>query len=132
MKCTACWILPIALSITACAGVPREDGGMSELDRYMAYTGEPVDRISQPQRLRGWHPIDREHLYVRTDPTSAYLLTVAGGCIGLKTTRSFGITTTTGRGVVTSALDEVRLDQDRCRIMEIRPLDLARMQEDER
>ena len=98
----------------------------------MAYAGEPTDRFSYPQRLRGWHPIDREHLYVRTGPTSAYLLTVAGGCIGLNTTHSLGLTNSTGRGVVTSGLDEVRLQQDRCRIMEIRPLDLARMQEDER
>lgn len=126
------WILLLALGLTACAGVPREEGGGSALDRYMEYAGDPVDRFSYPQRLRGWHPIDREHLYIRTGPTTTYMLTVTGGCIGLMTTHRIGITTNAGRAVVTSGLDDVQLEQDRCRIVEIRPLDIDRMRADER
>ena len=132
MKYSAWWVLPIALSVSACAGIPREDGGVSALERYMAYAGDPIDRFSYPQRLRGWHPIDREHLLIRTAPDTTYLLTVEGGCIGLMNTHSIGITTQAGRAIVSSGLDEIRLEQDRCRIVEIRPLDAARMRAEER
>lgn len=132
MNPKAWWILFLAVGVTACAGIPREQGGVSALDRYLAYAGDPVDRINYPHRLRGWHPIDREHLYIRTEPTTTYMLTVTGGCIGLMTTHRLGITTQAGRTVVTSGLDEVRVEKDRCRIVEIRPLDIDRMRAEER
>jgi hypothetical protein len=130
MKHAAWWVLPIAALAGACAGVPRDDSKVSTLEHYLAYAGDPVDRFSYPQRLRGWHPVDREHLYVRTGPGSAYLLTLTGGCVGLQTTLGIGLTSHAGRGIVTSGLDEVIIERDRCRIVAIRPLDYDRMQAD--
>lgn len=132
MKYSAWWILSVAALGTACAGVPRDDGDVSSLDRHLAYAGEPVDRVYVPQRIRGWSPVDREHLVVRTETDKAYLLAVEPGCIGLQNTRSIGLTSQFGRTDITSGFDEIRLEDDRCRIVEIRPLDYARMREEQR
>jgi len=131
MKHFAWWILTIAALLTACAGIPRDDGELSPLDRYMAYAGDPVDRFNFPQRIRSWSPVDREHLLIRVGPRETYLLAVGGGCIGLQTTRSIGISSRVGSTTVTSGLDEIQLDHDRCRITEIRPVDADRMRADE-
>jgi hypothetical protein len=124
-------IASAAILIVACAGVQREDGAQSPLERYMAAAGAPIDRFSYAQRLRGWHPVDREHLFVRTGTNEAYLLTVAAGCDGLKTTHRIGITSRAGRAIATSGLDAIQLERDECRITEIRPLDLAALEASE-
>jgi hypothetical protein len=132
MKYSAWWILSVAALVTACAGVPRDDGDVSALERHMAYAGDPVDRFYFPQRIRGWSPVDREHLLVRTELNKAYLLAVEPGCIGLLNTQSIGLTSQFGRTDVTSGFDEIRLEHDRCRIVEIRPLDYERMRAEQR
>lgn len=131
MKYSVWWILPLAALVTACAGVPRDEGELSPLDRHMAYAGDPIDRFSFPDRIRGWSPVDREHLVVRTELDKAYLLAVEPGCVGLQHTHRIGLATTVGRTDITSGLDSVRLDEDQCRIVEIRPLDYARMREEQ-
>jgi hypothetical protein len=125
------WLIPVAVLVAGCA-TPRDVAELSALERHMAYAGAPIDRFSYPQRIRGWSPIDREHLLIHTGPGRSYLLAVAPGCVGLRTTHSIGITSQMGRRVVTSGIDEVRLEQDRCRIIEIRPLDYERMRADGR
>jgi hypothetical protein len=131
MRASVWWIIPVAVLVAACAA-PRDEGEPSPLERHMAYAGPPIDRFNYPQRLRGWSPIDREHLLVHTGPGRSYLLAVAPGCIGLHTAHSIGIVSRVGQRAVTSGLDEVRVGQDRCRIVEIRPFDYERMRADGR
>ena len=131
MKHSAWWILPIAALASACAGIPKDDGEVSALDRYLAHAGEPVDRFTFPQRIRGWQAVDREHLLVRVGPREAYLLRTGGPCVGLQNSRRIGLTSQLGRTTVTSGRDEIVLEHDRCRITEIRPLDLDRLRADE-
>jgi hypothetical protein len=131
MKYLACWILPIAALASACAGIPKDDGEAPALARYLAYAGEPVDRFTFPQRIRGWQAVDREHLLVRVGPREAYLLGTGVPCVGLQTSRRIGLTSKVGRTTVTSGRDEIVLEHDRCRITEIRPLDLDRLRADE-
>jgi hypothetical protein len=125
MKLSAWWVLPVIATLAACAGVKRDaaEAEAPPLDLYQAHAGAPVDRFHYPLRLRGWHAVDREHLVVRTDTNTAYLLQVAGGCVGLRTAHRIGMTTRSARNVVSSGLDEITLEHDRCRIIEIRPLD---------
>lgn len=124
MKLSAWWVLPVVATLAACAGVKRDAAeAEAPLEHYRAHAGEPVDRFSYPLRLRGWHAVDREHLLVRTGTNTAYLLQVAGGCVGLRTAHRIGMTTRSSRNVVSSGVDEITLEHDRCRIIEIRPLD---------
>jgi hypothetical protein len=132
MKHSAWWILSLAALVTACAGVPRDDAAVSPLERYMAYAGEPVDRFTYPQRLRSWRPVDRQHLMVQSGVGRFYLLAVEPGCIGLQQSHRLAFTSNVARSTVSSGFDEIRLERDRCRITEIRPLDYDRMREDER
>jgi hypothetical protein len=119
----------LATVLVACAGVPRDRDESSPLEHYVAHAGDPVDRVYTARRLRSWHPIDREHLTVRIGPDSYYLLTVAPGCVGLRHTHAIGLTAHGGRNTLLSGRDEVILANDRCRIMAIRPLDYAALQE---
>jgi hypothetical protein len=132
MKLSAWWVLPVIATLAACAGVKRDVAeAEAPLDRYQAHAGEPVDRFTYPSRLRGWHAVDREHLVVHTGDTS-YLLQVAGGCVGLQTAHRIGMTTRNARNVVSSGLDEITLEHDRCRIIEIRPLDYPGLRAEQR
>ena len=90
-----------------------------------------MDRFTFPQRIRGWQAVDREHLLVRVGPREAYLLGTGVPCVGLQTSRRIGLTSKVGRITVTSGRDEILLEPDRCRITEIRPLDLDRLRADE-
>jgi hypothetical protein len=121
-------ILACAALLAACAAVKRDEGP-TQLEHYLAFAGEPIDRFNYPQRLRSWRPIGRDHLLVVTGTDRGYLLAVTPGCVGLQTSRTIAITTRATTMYVSSGVDEVRVERDRCRIIEIRPVDMARMRE---
>jgi hypothetical protein len=59
----------------------------------------------------------------------AYLLTVAQPCIRLQWTTGLGVTTAQARKV-SKNFDFVTFEKQRCKIMEIRPIDLVTMRKD--
>jgi hypothetical protein len=132
MRYSRWWFVSFAVLVAGGCATPREDAELSALERHIAYAGAPIDRFSYPQRIRGWSPIDREHLLIHTGLGQSYLLAVAPGCVGLRTSHTVALSSRAGQRSITSGIDEVRLEQDRCRIIEIRPLDYERMRADGR
>lgn len=132
MYARAWWIVTAAVLVTACAGIPRDDGEVSSLDRHLAYADDPVDNFTYHARIHGWSLVDRHHLVVWAAGNRAYLLSVDRTCMGLSYANRIELSSRVGFRTVTSRLDDVQLDRERCRIMEIRPLDEERMRADAR
>lgn len=124
-----CALLAAIVVLTACSsGSPRMNEQEAR-ERYMDYAGAPVSSFSYLGRFDGWRPLGRDKLIVWTGLNDAYLLTVESSCQGLDFASRIGLTSSTGS--VNSGFDFVRLRdgfrRERCRIVEIRPLDYKRM-----
>lgn len=117
-----CAFIAVAL-LAGCAGIPqRSDRRPIRPDRFRAYAGEPVHSFNYFGRFDGWQPVGRQQLAVWTGAGDGYLLTVEPPCLDLEYETAIGFTTQVG-STVTSGLDYVRMNRERCRILEIRPLD---------
>lgn len=128
------WLTLSALVLlTACGGIPQRNGEQDIPERYLAYAGTPVSSFSALGSIDSWRSIGRDKLIVWTGVNDAYLLTVDSFCHGLEFAENIGVTTTGGSSVQ-SGFDYVRLhngiQRERCRILEIRPLDYRRMRQE--
>lgn len=132
MNARAWWFVALAFLVTGCAGIPRDEGEASPLDRHLAYAGDPVHSFRYGTRIQGWQLVDRHHLVVWATQGSAYLLSIDRSCMGLGYAHRIELSSRVGFRTVTSGLDDVQFDRERCRIMEIRPLDEARMRAEAR
>jgi hypothetical protein len=125
-------LLTVAL-LAACKGVPQRSGEEGTLQRYMSYAGQPLDSFSA-LTISGWSALGRDKLVVWTGVNDAYLLTVESSCMSLEFAETIGVTTSVGSNVQ-SRFDYVRFRdgfrRERCRILEIRPLDYRRMKEEQ-
>ena len=54
---TAWFVLMVSLLAGCASGPPRLEPNQT-LERYLAYSGEPIDRFSS-SRLNGWEPLAR-------------------------------------------------------------------------
>lgn len=120
-------LIPGALLLGAllggCAGIPQQAaGGPIPRDRYEAYAGAPVHSFNYLGRFDGWRPLGRHQLAVWTGSGDGYLLSLEPPCLNLDFSAAISFTTQIAH-TVTSGLDSVRVGRDRCRILEIRPLD---------
>lgn len=119
--------------LTACSGIQQRAGERETVQRYMAYAGAPISGFSILGRISGWHPLARDKLVVWTGVNDAYLLTVDSFCLELEFAESISVTTTGGASVQ-SGFDYVRFwnsfRRERCRIVEIRPVDYRRLRQE--
>ncbi len=103
-------------------------GGCEHLDnlKYEDYAGAPISSFWMPS-LDGWTVVDDKALVIRTQLSKSYLVKVSGFCPNLKFANAIGVTSTAGS---VDKFEKVIVGQDQCRIDEIRPLDMARMNAD--
>lgn len=130
----------VALSgaLMACAATaapkstPTPEQSQAMLTAYQAAAGEPVNYFNNVTRgATKWDPLGQEHLVVYTRPSTAYLLRLDGQCIGLDhaTAISMGL----GRQIYVKTNYVTVLGPEnpggiRCRIEEIRPVDVKQVQ----
>jgi hypothetical protein len=111
-------------------GIPKHEDEAQVRERFAAYAGEPIDRMTWMGQYYSWEPIGENQLVVFTTPSDAYLLKVSGPCTDLKFVSSIGLTST--GSAVYSRLDSVKVRHWRCPIAEIRKVDYKRMRADMR
>ncbi|MGB9332534.1 MAG: DUF6491 family protein [Steroidobacteraceae bacterium] len=111
-------------------GIPKHEDEAQVRERFAAYAGEPIDRMTWMGQYYSWEPIGENQLVVFTTPSDAYLLKVSGPCTDLKFVTSIGLTST--GSVVYSRLDSVKVRHWRCPIAEIRKVDYKRLRADMR
>lgn len=133
MNKSVLFVLATLTLLTACSGIPQRDDENQTMQRYLAYAGDPVSGFSALGRIDGWRPLTRDKLIVWTGFNDAYLLSVEPSCMNLEFAMRIGLTTSVGSSVQ-SGFDYVRFRdgfrRERCRIVEIRPLDYRRMRQE--
>jgi hypothetical protein len=126
-----CFWIASALMLVACSSVSqRAVKDQEERDRYVSYAGAPIDHFNYLGPFDSWHALSRSELVVFTTINNAYVLKVWQPCIGLPFATRVGLTSTSG--TVNRGLDSVLVDDQRCPIEEIRPVDYRRMMADRR
>jgi len=124
----------LAAVFAGAGGCATSDGGIKlsqgeqRLERYEPYVGEPVDRVIAP-RLDSWQPISRTQLVLWTSINDAYLFTVDNTCPELQFAHTVGVTSTTSS---ITTFDSVIVRGERCRILQMQPIDVERMKADRR
>jgi len=117
----------VATCLTAHADTPETQ--QRNLDRYTPYLQAPVDQF-QYWSLYKWQLVGAEKIVVWTTVKDAYLLTVEQPCAKLQWANGITLSTQQSR-FVSRRLDYVNADGDRCRIIQIQPLDYARLLKDQ-
>jgi hypothetical protein len=121
--------LAFALVQSACAGVGPREREARKLEQVMRYAGDPVDSF------RFWEIDSREMLgpeyfAVWTKINEAWLIKVDKPCWGLEFAHGVGLTSTQHR--VHRKFDMVLVEDQRCRIDEIRPIDARKLKAERR
>lgn len=115
--------------LAACTGIPKRESSQEMLARYTAYAGEPVNDFRVYSPFDSWSSIDDEHIIVQTNVNDAYLLKLAPPCFDLPYATSIGLTSRFPH-TVQSGFDSVRVGRERCRIVEIRPVNYRQLRAD--
>lgn len=123
MNKTLITLLAAAALAAGCATTPNRIKSDEALERYLAYAGEPVREFTA-FRLQSWQPLGRDKLMLWTGVNDAYLVTVWETCRDLQFANSIRVRNT---GSSVSTFDSIQVGRDRCRIEEIRPVDIRRM-----
>lgn len=111
----------LALGLAACSqpgALKRMEARLAEVE---SVAGEPAKSFHF-WRLDSWESLGRRHLLVRTKINEAWLLRVDEPCPGLEFAVGIGLSSTNNR--VYERFDDVLFDRQRCRIAEIRPVDV--------
>ncbi|MCK7594070.1 DUF6491 family protein [Pseudomarimonas salicorniae] len=112
LSCTLLW---------ACSSTPPLQRMEARLAEIESVAGEPVESFHF-WRLDRWEPLGRKHVAVWTQIDKAWLIEVREPCFGLDYATSIGLSSTGQR--VFQNFDVVHVDTQRCRIAEIRPVDV--------
>lgn len=116
------------LVMATVAGVAQADtrATMQEtLERYTPYLGEPVAGFTFWD-LHKWKPAGPEKVIVWPTIKTAFLVTVEKPCPRLEWARGIGLGSQQSHQVQVR-IDHVQVGSQRCRIEEIRPVDLEAM-----
>lgn len=115
-------------AVAGLAGVAQADtrATMQEtLDDYTPYVGEPVDGFTF-WSLHKWKLAGPEKVIVWPTVKDAWLVSVEKPCPRLEWARGIGLSSQQSH-LVQVRSDYVQVGNQRCRIEEIRPIDLERM-----
>lgn len=122
----------VSVSMLACASTPREPDS-ARLARYEAHAGEPVSSIFySPSSGGGFDVIDDEHLVLMQSPARNWLLRVDPPCLSMDSSPYLLIDSQNGK--LSANFDAVVSRTQpgmRCRIREIRPVDIKALREAE-
>lgn len=114
-------LLLCAALLVACSSPGPAERQARRLQLVQDVAGAPVESFHF-WRLDRWEPLGRRHLAVWTRLDTAYLLQVDEPCSGLEFTVTIGLSSTGQR--VYQRFDDVFFEHQRCRIAEIRPIDV--------
>lgn len=124
MKTLVFGVIGVALLSACASGLTKRE----TVDvRYVDYADEPVEQIRSMKGVDGWTPISRNQLVIWTGLNEAWLIKVWEGCINLSFANAIRVTQT-GRTI--TRFDKVLVENESCPIVEMRPVDLARMKVD--
>ena len=104
----------------------RAEKRLGEVERH---AGSPVEEFHFWQMDR-WEGLGPAAIAVWTNPNEAYLIQVRKPCAGLDFADSVGVTSTGRR--VSQSFDFVTFGHQRCRIDEIRPIDVKGLKAERR
>lgn len=110
----------LALLLGACSSVPPRERMANSLAEYQAAAGDAVGSFWFP-RLQSWEPLGEQYVLIRTGPRDMYLLTLEQPCNELPWASSIGLSSSTNR--VHAKFDAVLVRDQRCRILQIQPVD---------
>ena len=121
------FVLPLLL-VSACA-MSKTQPENAQLAQYRAHAGAPVQSFLYlgHGHVESWKPLGDRAVAFWTHPNEAYLLDLDGPCMDLD--RAMAIELSSHTGQVTARFDDVLVRYPGthlpCRIVSIRPLDLA-------
>lgn len=120
----------IVLGAASIAAADTRAHQADELARFKKYAGSPVDDfkmvdVVQTQIVGDWNVV------VWPTVSSAYLITVDKTCSNLQWAKGFTVTQETSMKV-TKTFDFIAFDHQRCKIVEIRPVDYKAMLKDDK
>ena len=114
-------VLAAAVLLTGCA-TPRPYG--AAMDEYLSFAGPPIHEFHFWD-LYSWEAVGPNQLVLWSTPWEAYFVTVSSPCFDLEWTNRLGVTSTAG---TVSHFEFVLVGhQDRCQIIEIRPIDTKQL-----
>jgi hypothetical protein len=117
----------LLLAVAGGAEADTRETQQQHLDQYTPYLEAPVEQF-RFHDLDRWQLVGPEKVVVWTTVKDAYLITVDQPCARLEYARSIGLTSQQSR-TVSARFDFVTFDQQRCQIVRIQPIDLARMEQ---
>ena len=121
----ALWISVLMLGLFGVARADTSEYESEQLARYQKFAGAPVDDFLM-FKLYQWQVVGADKVVAWSTIRDAYLITVAQPCVRLEWTHALGLTTAQMRKV-SKNFDFVAFENQRCKITEIRPIDLAAM-----
>ena len=125
------WMTGLLLGGLLVAGAAHADTRATQqknLDSYTPYLQAPVDSFTF-WSLYKWQLVGPQKVVVWTTVKDAYLLTVETPCTKLEWANGIGLTSQQSHQV-SRRFDYVTAGNDQCRIDEIQPIDIARMNRD--
>ena len=126
------FLLPIAVAALLVTGLARADTAAyqaQQLAKYEKFAGAPVNEFPMFS-LWQWQIVGPEKVVVWPTVNTAYMLTVDKPCSRLQWTNALGVTQTQSMKVSTR-FDFVTFEHQRCRIVEIQPIDYKAMRKDD-
>ena len=123
-------MLLAVIVLGACSGIPLKERQTELRDRYHQYAGAPVDSITHLGPFDSWTPIDKHELVIWTNINDAYLIEVESSCEDIMHADRIRLTRT--GNTVYQKFDFVEVDQWKCRIKSIQPVDYLQMKKDQR
>jgi hypothetical protein len=124
-KHVAAALAAVLLSGATAAQADTAEYMKEQLARYEQYAGEPVDEFRMFS-LWKWQVVGPTHLVAWSTIKDAYLIRVDKACSNLAWTKGLGITQNE-RQKVSRRFDFVTFGSQRCKIEEIRPVDIKAM-----
>jgi hypothetical protein len=119
-------VAPSSIGPGTVAGPNPANSG--ELARYQKFAGDPVEDFAMFDLFR-WQVVGPQNLVAWSTIREAYLLKVDLPCTRLEWTNALGLTTMQ-KWKVSRTFDFVIFAEERCKILEIRPVNLAAMAKD--
>lgn len=121
--------MALAVSQVACAGAGPRERELTKLAQFERFAGEPVDSF-QFWEMDHREALGPEHFAVWTKINEAFLIQVKQPCPGLEFARGVALTSTAHR--VHRRFDAVLVDDQRCLIQQIRPIDAKALKAERR
>jgi len=110
-----------AISFAGLAAADTKETMQRNLAVFERYAGEPVEQVTAFRGIRNWQPLGKEAVALWADEKRVYLVKVDTPCSGLDFARGIRVEHT--HPMLEARFDAIEFEHQRCRILEIRPVD---------